>query len=97
MIGEDYQYDINNGNIYHFDLTNNNNTIQLGADSNRDSLLLDGQLSDNIANTPEESNEALFATGFAGVTDLELGPDCYLYILTFHKSQESIYRIVPNI
>lgn len=104
QLGENYQYDlfaadINNGNVYHFDLTanNNNNTIDNKANNNRDSLLLDGQLSDRIANTTEESNEALFATGFAGVTDLEVGPDGYLYILTFHKSQGSIYRIVPNI
>ena len=104
-LGENYQYDlfaadINNGNVYQFDLTNNNNnnnTIGNLADNNRDSLLLDGQLSDRIANTTEGSNEALFATGFAGVTDLEVGPDGYLYILTFHKSQGSIYRIVPNI
>lgn len=103
-LGENYQYDlfaadINNGNVYQFDLTNNNNsnTIDNKADNKRDSLLLDDQLSDRIANTTEESNEALFATGFAGVTDLEVGPDGYLYILTFHKSQGSIYRIVPNI
>ena len=88
----------NNGNVYHFDLTNNNSdTINNEDDNTRDSLLLDGQLSDKIANTTEESNEALFAKGFAGVTDLEVGPDGYLYILTFHKSQGSIYRIVPEI
>jgi glucose/arabinose dehydrogenase len=108
QLGKDYQYDlfaadINNGNIYHFDLTNNNNnssnisTVDNKSDTNRVSLLLDEQLSDKIANSTEESNEALFATGFAGVTDLEIGPDGYLYILTFHKSQGSIYRIVPNI
>jgi aldose sugar dehydrogenase len=104
QLGENYQYDlfaadINNGNVYHFDLTNNNdnNSIDNKAGNNRDSLLLDGQLSDRIANTTEESNEILFATGFAGVTDLEVGPDGYLYILTFHKSQGAIYRIVPDI
>ncbi|MGA6990900.1 MAG: hypothetical protein WBX81_10820 [Nitrososphaeraceae archaeon] len=105
QLGKNYQYDlfaadINNGNIYHFDLphdnnTNNNNNNE--TDGKRDSLLLNGQLSDKIANTTEESNQALFATGFAGVTDLEVGPDGYLYILTFHKSQGSIYRIVPDI
>jgi glucose/arabinose dehydrogenase len=104
-LGEDYQYDlfaadINNGNVYHFDLTNNNNNntnITNEVGNNRDSLLLGGRLADKVANTTEESNEALFATGFAGVTDLEVGPDGYLYILTFHKSQGSIYRIVPII
>jgi aldose sugar dehydrogenase len=103
QLGEHYQYDlfaadINNGNVYHFDLINtNSNTISSESENIRDSLLLDGELSDKFANTPEESNEVLFATGFAGVTDLEVGPDGYLYMLTFHKSQGSIYRIVPNI
>lgn len=103
QLGEQYQYDlfaadINNGNVYHFDLINTNgNTISSESENIRDSLLLDGELSDKIANTTEESNEVLFATGFAGVTDLEVGPDGYLYILTFHKSQGSIYRVVPNI
>jgi glucose/arabinose dehydrogenase len=103
QLGDHYQYDlfaadINNGNVYHFDLINtNSNTIKNESDNIRDSLLLDGELSDKIANTTEEINEVLFATGFAGVTDLEVGPDGYLYILTFHKSQGSIYRIVPNI
>jgi glucose/arabinose dehydrogenase len=104
QLGESYQYDlfaadINNGNVYHFDLLNNSNSNSNDdnkTDGNRESLLLDGRLSDKIANTMEESNEALFATGFAGVTDLEVGPDGYLYILTFHKSQGSIYRIAPD-
>jgi glucose/arabinose dehydrogenase len=103
QLGERYQHDlfaadINNGNIYHFDLLNNNSNSNDGnkTDGNRESLLLDGRLSDKIANTTEESNEALFATGFAGVTDLEVGPDGYLYILTFHKSQGSIYRIASD-
>jgi aldose sugar dehydrogenase len=96
QLGDLLASDINNGNVYHFDLTNNNNNNNNTINGNRDSLLLDGQLSNKIANTTEESNEVLFATGFAGVTDLEVGPDGYLYILTFHKSQGSIYRIVPD-
>jgi hypothetical protein len=74
----------------HFDLNNNNNTTDNKADNIRDLLLLYGQLSHTIANTTKESNDVLFATGFAGVTDLEVGPDGYLYVLTFHKSQGSI-------
>jgi glucose/arabinose dehydrogenase len=75
-------------------LLNNSNSNK--TDGNRESSLLDGRLSDKTANTTEESNDALFATGFAGVTDLEVGPDGYLYILTFHKSQGSIYRIASD-
>jgi glucose/arabinose dehydrogenase len=74
--------DIKNGNIYHFDLNRD-----------RKSLLLDGPLSDKIANTPEELDAVKFAEGFSGITDLEVGPDGYLYVLAYGKG--TIYRIVP--
>ncbi len=78
--------DINYGNIYHFEFN-----------KNRTSLLLKGSLADKIADTEEERNKVVFANGFAGITDIEVGPyDGYLYILTFHKTQGSIYRIVPH-
>jgi glucose/arabinose dehydrogenase len=32
------------------------------------------------------------ATGFGGITDVETGPDGYLYILTFAGE---LYRVVP--
>jgi glucose/arabinose dehydrogenase len=90
-LGQQYQNtifvgDINNGNIYHFELN-----------KNRTSLLLNSSLADKIANTTEERNKVVFAKGFAGISDIEVSPyDGYLYILTFHKSQGSIYRIVPH-
>ena len=90
-LGNQYQNtifvgDINNGNIYHFDLN-----------KNRTSLLLNGSLADKIADTVGERNKVVFANGFAGITDIEVGPyDGYLYIVTFHKTQGSIYRIVPH-
>jgi glucose/arabinose dehydrogenase len=90
-LGKQYQNtifvgDINNGNIYHFHLN-----------KNRTSLLLNGSLADRIADTEEERNKVVFANGFAGITDIEVGPyDGYLYIVTFHKTQGSIYRIVPH-
>jgi hypothetical protein len=31
-----------------------------------------------------------------GITDIETGPDGYLYLLTFHQSMGSIFRIVPQ-
>ena len=74
--------DIKNGNIYHFDLN-----------QDRRSLVLDGPLSDKIANTPEELGGVKFAEGFSGISDLEVGPDGYLYVLAYGKG--TIYRIVP--
>lgn len=85
--GEDYRNDlfvsdIKNGNIYHFDLN-----------ADRDSLVLDGALYDKIANTTEELDSIKFAEGFSGISDLEVGPDGYLYVLGYGKG--TIYRIVP--
>ena len=74
--------DIKNGNIYHFDLN-----------FDRKSLILDGILSDRIANSPEELESVEFAEGFSGITDLEVGPDGYLYVLAYGKG--TIYRIIP--
>ena len=91
--GKDYENDIfigdiNHGNIYHFDLNDE-----------RDKLSLYDDLEDKIADTTEELDSVVFARGFGGITDMEVGPDGYLYILTINRFQEdnggSIYRIVP--
>jgi aldose sugar dehydrogenase len=64
--------DIDNGNIYHFKLN-----------QQRDGLLLGGSLAEDVAFTPKDSQQAVFATGFGGITDLQVGPgDGYLYILS---------------
>ena len=88
-MGEQYKdnmfvADILNGYIYHFKLN-----------EDRTQLMLDGPLNDKVANTIDEVNQAIFARGFAGISDMEVGPDGYLYILTYHKSQGTIWRIIP--
>ena len=62
--------DINKGSLYHFDL-----------DKDRTDLVLAGDLEDKIANTDAEINESdiIFGEGFGGITDIEVGPDGYLY------------------
>lgn len=75
--------DIKSGLIYRFDL-----------DLDRRSLVLDGNLTDKIANSPEELNGSIFAKGFSGISDMEVGPDGYLYILSYGKG--TIYRIIPK-
>ena len=87
-LGKEYQNDIfvgdiHNGNLYHFDLS-----------TDRKHLLLDGRLKDKMANNPDELNEAILGHGFNGITDIEVGPDGYLYILSFGNGE--IYRIVPK-
>jgi aldose sugar dehydrogenase len=72
--------DINWGNIYHFDLN-----------QNRTQLDLAGPLKDKIAGDFQEFQDVVFAKGFGGgITDIETGPDGYMYILT---GNGAIYRI----
>ena len=54
--------DFHNGNIYRFEL-----------DNSRLGLILDSNLKDKISNSPGESQEFVFGTGFGGITDLAIG------------------------
>jgi aldose sugar dehydrogenase len=87
-LGEQYENDvlvgdINNGYIYHFDLN-----------EQRTELLLNGTLADRMANNINESKEVVFGFGFGGITDMEIGPDGYLYVVSFGHGK--IYRVVPT-
>jgi glucose/arabinose dehydrogenase len=89
-LGKQYENDMfvgdfNNGNIYHYEL--NKERTKLIFDS-----ALEGRLNEKI----------IFAKGFSqttsppygGVTDIEVGPDGYLYIASY--GQGKIFRIVPR-
>src|SRR6266487_4444904 len=73
--------DVDTGSLYHFKLN-----------QQRDGLSLTGTLADKVANTPQESQQVVFGHGFGTITDLQVGPDGYLYVLTFGGN---LYRIVP--
>ena len=75
--------DINNGNLYFFTVNSNRTGLDLGSIAG---------LEDLVADSSEEVNAVTFGTGFAGITDIETGPDGYLYILTFAGD---LYRLVP--
>jgi aldose sugar dehydrogenase len=63
---------------------------------NRTELILKGTLSDRVADTVEDVESATFAEGLGIVTDVKVGPDGYLYIVTGARSSEGkIYRILP--
>ena len=86
-LGTQYQNDIfvgdfHNGNLYHFKLN-----------KDRTGLALDGALADNIANDDTELSTAIFGNEFGSISDLEVGPDGYLYIVSIGLG--AIYRIVP--
>jgi glucose/arabinose dehydrogenase len=44
----------------------------------------------------EEPEEAIIAEGFDSITDIEVGPDGYLYILSRLEDQANIFRIMPR-
>ena len=75
--------DIHNGFLYHFELN-----------QTRTGFLLEGTLTDKVANTTAELEQVILGKGFGGITDLEVGYDGYLYILSYGHG--SIYRIEPN-
>ena len=51
-------------------------------------------LSDLVADNNQEVSAIALGTGFGGITDLETGPDGYLYILSYGNG--SVYRIIPS-
>jgi aldose sugar dehydrogenase len=91
-LGPEYAYnlfvgDINNGNLYYFELNDNRTGIKF------DSNDLEEGLTDQVADDDEELSQIIFGSGFeGGITDIETGPDGFLYVLTFNGN---VYRILP--
>ncbi|MDQ3948095.1 MAG: PQQ-dependent sugar dehydrogenase, partial [Thermoproteota archaeon] len=86
-LGEEYANDmfvgdINNGRLYHFDLN-----------QDRTGLLLEGVLEDRLANTVQELDSVIFGTGLRSISDIETGPDGYLYFLLYGPGK--VFRIAP--
>jgi glucose/arabinose dehydrogenase len=91
-LGPRYAYDlfvgdINNGNLYYFELNDNRTDIKFDTSDAKEGL------ADHVADDDQELSHVLFGSGFeGGITDIETGHDGYLYILTFRGS---IYRLLP--
>lgn len=63
---------------------------------NRTDLVLDGSLSDKVADSRIEMEDTTFAKGLGIITDIKVGPDGYLYIVSGAESPEGkIYRVRP--
>ena len=82
--------DCNHGNIYRFKL-NQERTGFVFNDSALVDLIVNKIMIDGEARD-EAMNEILFGTGFGCITDLEFGPDGFLYVASI--SSGAIYRIV---
>lgn len=77
LLGAQYQNDvfvgdINNGNLYRFE-----------PNSARDGFVLPSVLTDLVADDATERDAVVFGSGFGGITDLKVGPDGQLYVLSF--------------
>ena len=78
-LGKEYENDMfvgdfKYGNLYHFDLNRN-----------RTQLNLNGSLAHKVAINEEVLNSTLFGQGFGAITDLDVGPDGNLYVLSLYK------------
>jgi aldose sugar dehydrogenase len=87
-LGEQYLYkmmigDYSQGNLYIFSLN-----------EKRDSILLDTadkDLLDKVIDNDGEADSIMFGTGFGSITDIEVGPDGLLYVLSFNDGV--LYKI----
>jgi aldose sugar dehydrogenase len=94
--------DINNGNLYYFKINENRTGIDFAGDGNenrnryndRDYDIQAGLQQDLVADNKEELSKVTFGTNFGRITDIESGPDGFLYILSYENGK--IYRIVNN-
>jgi glucose/arabinose dehydrogenase len=89
-LGVDYQNnafvgDINNGNLYRFRLN-----------PTRDGFVFtDPNLGDLVADNNTELQELILGTGFSGITDLKIGPDGLLYVLSFSLGKIFVISRLP--
>jgi aldose sugar dehydrogenase len=82
-LGEKYEDDLfvgdfHRGNLYNFNLK-----------EDRTALSLDGQIKDKTAEADDELGEIIFARGLGAITDIEVGPDGYLYILSLYQGGDN--------
>jgi len=88
-LGQQYLYkmivgDYNEGNLYILSLNEKRDNILIDTTTNKD-------LIDKVIDNNEEYNSIIFGTGFGSITDLETGPDGFLYVLSFNDG--ILYKI----
>src|SRR6187551_1863200 len=81
--------DINNGLLYRFILNEARNDLSFDNGYAENTA----PLADREVNDPKENQPIVFGQGFGGITDLQTGPDGYLYVLSYTGS---LFRILPS-
>ena len=76
--------DVHNGRIYHFDLT-----------EDRTHLVLPPELAGKVIKNPRADglDQIIFGEEFGGISDLKIGPDGYLYVVSVGLGK--IFKIIP--
>ncbi len=68
---------------------------KLKLNAQRDSFIFsDPNLTDLVLNIGDDQTEIFFGDGFGCITDIEVGPDGFLYIVSLFGT---IYRILPDL
>jgi glucose/arabinose dehydrogenase len=93
-LGEKYENnvfvgDINNGNMYFFEINEVRDGLELKS-SGLDDMVADPIGDDLLA----EASPAIIGERLGRITDIETGPDGYLYVLSYEDGK--IYRIVKQ-
>ncbi|MBA2268629.1 MAG: PQQ-dependent sugar dehydrogenase [Nitrosopumilus sp.] len=93
-LGKEYENnmfvgDINNGNLYRFTL----NEARDDIDINNTYVGGAAALADKKVDNTVESIPITFGQGFGGITDIQVGPDGYMYVLSFTGD---LYKILPT-
>jgi glucose/arabinose dehydrogenase len=77
--------DFHNGFLYHFELSRE-----------RTELNLTSALGDKIADNMKELDQNILGRGFGGITDIDVGPDGYLYILSLYRGGDDCPTMLPE-
>jgi glucose/arabinose dehydrogenase len=90
----------NLGNQYENDMfvgTAKNMLLRFDLNENRSELVLNGSLADKVADSTDELEDYIFAENLGIITDVEVGTDGNLYLLTgVREAEGKIYRIAPS-
>jgi glucose/arabinose dehydrogenase len=72
------------GNLYRFELNDS-----------RNGFVVSGGLGDRVADNANERNDTVLGAGFGSITDLKVGPDGLLYVVSI--SDGAIYVVHPTV
>jgi aldose sugar dehydrogenase len=82
--------DITNGNLYFFEVNKTRTGLTFDNPDIQEDLMVDNE---------EQLESITLGTGFGGITDIQTGPDGFLYVLTFDQESDGegkIYKILPS-